>query len=259
MYPMPIIGDAAADRGRIRYTRWTRCPGTSVLRADILHGPTIHADPERGEVELNAADHDWLTPDEARLIGVRLIEAATLADGTRTIRHRHPTEPAAALDHLHDPGTPTRTPARGSHADKTTGAALALIAVLRAAPDRLTLDEAIIDPDIGMLTIAVPRHDHARQLSAVLGLPKARHVTELDDGWLLHRWTGEWADWPITVQHVYREEHSDRSDTRGVTGPPAGRDQSLTWSINRRISWAPSTSVLRAEREEEHSDQAAQL
>ena len=44
----------------------------------------IVADPQRGLVSADITGR--LTPDEARLIGVRLIEAAALADSNRAIR-----------------------------------------------------------------------------------------------------------------------------------------------------------------------------
>jgi len=72
------------------YSRWTRGQDDVALRADILHGPGIVADVREGLVRIEAAHWQALTPDEARLIGVRLIEAATLADGDRAIRE-HPT------------------------------------------------------------------------------------------------------------------------------------------------------------------------
>lgn len=69
------------------YTRWTK-RGTDI-RADIM-SPAIDitARPMTGDVlvSLSKSSVITLTPDEARLYGVRLIEAATLADGDRTIR-----------------------------------------------------------------------------------------------------------------------------------------------------------------------------
>lgn len=65
------------------YTRW-RQGLTGLLHADILGGKfAIDADPDAGHVLL--ADVP-LSPDEARMIGVRLIEGAALADGDRAIR-----------------------------------------------------------------------------------------------------------------------------------------------------------------------------
>jgi len=64
------------------YTRWTR--DGALLHADILGARfAIAADPGQGKALLDGAH---LSPDEARLIGVRLIEAAALADGDRAIR-----------------------------------------------------------------------------------------------------------------------------------------------------------------------------
>jgi len=70
------------------YTRWTRTAGEA-LRADILASKfEVFANPHTGLVQLNGQS---MTPDEARLIGVRLIDAAVLADGPRAIReHRAP-------------------------------------------------------------------------------------------------------------------------------------------------------------------------
>lgn len=72
------------------YTRWTR-RGGSLLQADILGAPyTLVADPQVGMVRLvvRTTPEGLLeqTPDEARMLGVRLIEAAALADGERAIR-----------------------------------------------------------------------------------------------------------------------------------------------------------------------------
>jgi hypothetical protein len=65
-----------------RYTRWTRAG--SALVADILGGRfQVGADEAAGVVSFAGAD---LTPDEARLYGVRLVEAAALADGGRAVR-----------------------------------------------------------------------------------------------------------------------------------------------------------------------------
>lgn len=67
------------------YSRWTRRE-TGTLAADILGSDTaIAARPVDGDVLLEVPDRP-LSPDEARMIGVRLIEAAALADGERAIR-----------------------------------------------------------------------------------------------------------------------------------------------------------------------------
>lgn len=73
------------------YTRWRIdevTPGT--LWADILSMPlSICAHRTDGLVQVMLAAHTaTLTPDEARLIGVRLVEAAALADGDRAVRAR---------------------------------------------------------------------------------------------------------------------------------------------------------------------------
>jgi len=67
------------------YFRWTRGDGTALL-ADILGTDTeIQATPESGTVLATVPDRP-LSPDEARMIGVRLIEAAALADNGRSIK-----------------------------------------------------------------------------------------------------------------------------------------------------------------------------
>jgi hypothetical protein len=73
--------------GLRNYTRWTTGPGTAAkLTADILCSDTeIVASPNDGVVRVVTPDR-WISPDEARMIGVRLIEAATLADGDRAVR-----------------------------------------------------------------------------------------------------------------------------------------------------------------------------
>lgn len=66
------------------YTRWRAADDHGMLYADLLGTQhDIVADPAEGKVWLNGVK---LSPDEARLIGVRLIEAAALADGDRAIR-----------------------------------------------------------------------------------------------------------------------------------------------------------------------------
>ena len=69
------------------YTRWRTDPRDpdGQLVADLLGTDAgIVADPQRGLVSADITGR--LTPDEARLIGVRLIEAAALADSNRAIR-----------------------------------------------------------------------------------------------------------------------------------------------------------------------------
>jgi hypothetical protein len=69
------------------YSRWTKERDDSAsLTADILGDDTyVMAHPDSGEVEVGTPARP-LSPDEARMIGVRLIEAAALADGERAIR-----------------------------------------------------------------------------------------------------------------------------------------------------------------------------
>lgn len=65
------------------YTRWA-AHESGALFADLIGTrEQIGADPARGLAYLNG---NALTPDHARLIGVRLIEAAALADGPRAVR-----------------------------------------------------------------------------------------------------------------------------------------------------------------------------
>jgi hypothetical protein len=66
------------------YFRWTWDGPT--LNADILGTDTgIRADPATGNVTAVVPTRP-LSPDEARMIGVRLIEAAALADNGRSVR-----------------------------------------------------------------------------------------------------------------------------------------------------------------------------
>lgn len=68
------------------YTRWTQVG--DALAADILGADTsVVADPQSGRISATVPDRP-MSPDEARMIGVRLIEAAALADGDRCIRGR---------------------------------------------------------------------------------------------------------------------------------------------------------------------------
>lgn len=70
------------------YTRWTKEAGSPVLTADILGASTlVRADPETGLVTARVPNEP-LDPDTARMIGVRLIEAAALADDGRSVRDR---------------------------------------------------------------------------------------------------------------------------------------------------------------------------
>jgi hypothetical protein len=65
------------------YTRWRKAADGALI-ADILGSKiSITADPMTGEV---LHGNVRLTPDEARMYGVRLVEAAALADGERAIR-----------------------------------------------------------------------------------------------------------------------------------------------------------------------------
>lgn len=69
------------------YFRWTRTgPTGSRLRADILGADlNITADSSTGLVTAEIPDRP-MDPDTARMVGVRLVEAAALADGDRAVR-----------------------------------------------------------------------------------------------------------------------------------------------------------------------------
>lgn len=81
--------------GPRNYSRWTRTDreaGRYYLTADILAAAyAVHVDPVAHVVTVDVTSDDALndmTPDEARLLGVRLIEGAALADGDQSIRVR---------------------------------------------------------------------------------------------------------------------------------------------------------------------------
>lgn len=68
------------------YFRWTRLRSDKTLKADILGTETeIIANPMTGKVHA-VAPTEGMDPDTARMIGVRLIEAAALADNGRSVR-----------------------------------------------------------------------------------------------------------------------------------------------------------------------------
>lgn len=75
------------------YYRWTAVPvgdqqsyGEMVLRADILGADIdISVDPTAGTVTAEIPTRP-MDPDTARMIGVRLIEGAALADNGRSVR-----------------------------------------------------------------------------------------------------------------------------------------------------------------------------
>lgn len=88
----PLYSERTTRGGSMRgtYYRWTRQHNPSgnqdSLRADILGAETdIVAYPERGMVQARIPSGD-LDADTARMIGVRLIEAAALADAGRSVR-----------------------------------------------------------------------------------------------------------------------------------------------------------------------------
>lgn len=67
----------------INFTRWRR-KKSNILVADIL-SPIFEVSANLDNRSVTVGDH-VLSPDEARLYGVRLIEAAVLAAGDSTVR-----------------------------------------------------------------------------------------------------------------------------------------------------------------------------
>jgi hypothetical protein len=70
------------------YTRWTRVSPRRV-RADILLPQVeIQYDAEASEIQAKIGGEELISmdPDTARMIGVRLIEAATRAEGDLRVR-----------------------------------------------------------------------------------------------------------------------------------------------------------------------------
>lgn len=68
------------------YHRWTRAGNASTpLVADILGDFSIVANPATGLVSAMIPDRA-MDPDTCRMVGVRLIEAAVLADAGRSVR-----------------------------------------------------------------------------------------------------------------------------------------------------------------------------
>jgi len=73
------------------YTRWTAgARADDPITADILGGVLIAVDTPHRVVRANGIDGEPMNPDMARMIGVRLIEGAALADGDRAIRKAGP-------------------------------------------------------------------------------------------------------------------------------------------------------------------------
>lgn len=68
------------------YSRWTKKRGSSVITADILSSNVhIESDPATTTTTLVVVEGDVrlalrFNPDEARMIGVRLVEGAALSD-----------------------------------------------------------------------------------------------------------------------------------------------------------------------------------
>jgi hypothetical protein len=77
----PFPGDRHDDLRS--YTRW-RLDDSGLLHADFLTSlVTLMVDSTSGKIIFQGI---VLTPDESRLIGVRMVDAAVLADGDRAIR-----------------------------------------------------------------------------------------------------------------------------------------------------------------------------
>jgi hypothetical protein len=73
------------------YTRWTAgARADDPITADILGDVTITVDTPGRQVVATGIDGESMNPDMARMIGVRLIEGAALADGDRAIRKAGP-------------------------------------------------------------------------------------------------------------------------------------------------------------------------
>ena len=71
------------------YFRWTKTLASTDLHADILGvGVDITAAPDAGLVYAAIPSGRGMDADTARMIGVRLIEAAALADNGRSIREQ---------------------------------------------------------------------------------------------------------------------------------------------------------------------------
>lgn len=67
------------------YYRWSETDHDSLVADLLMSDIKIEVESEKAIIAINGeAVH--MSPDEARLIGVRLIEAATLAAGRSTIR-----------------------------------------------------------------------------------------------------------------------------------------------------------------------------
>lgn len=81
------MADEKPSELRGTYTRWTRERNGRALSAGILSDVEIIVDLPNGRVITDIPGRP-MRPDEVRMVGVRLIEAASLADGERTIRDR---------------------------------------------------------------------------------------------------------------------------------------------------------------------------
>jgi hypothetical protein len=69
------------------YFRWTRRETDDGVAADILGSDVRIVYWSGGKISATVPDRD-LDPDEARMIGVRLIEAATRAEADSSVRER---------------------------------------------------------------------------------------------------------------------------------------------------------------------------
>ena len=107
---------------------------------------------------------------------------------------------------LRQGGTRGAVPKPDTTASAITGGALALVAIMRT-PDAQAarITDCRIDPQTGTVTLQVHDRGHAQALAGRLGLPKTGRATELDHGWVAHRWSGQWADWPVAIVHAAQD------------------------------------------------------
>ena len=74
------------------YFRWAKTDKDNVLSADILGSDTsVTVDTATGMTEVVVPNRP-ISPDEARMIGVRLIEGAAIADDGRSVKGGHRAE-----------------------------------------------------------------------------------------------------------------------------------------------------------------------
>lgn len=106
---------------------------------------------------------------------------------------------APELDRHHRADLAPVTPTRGTDADHLTGAATALIGILRVIPAGTSVRRADLDPGTGRVVLEVEDYTDAEQLAVRLGLPADRQVLVQVDGRIRKTWRGHWADWPVLL------------------------------------------------------------